>query len=171
MFRLCVPNLEFATARRPSSSPTNAALQKLEIKTLVFDTATPLPRNLLHLLASLGGLLLGLFLAMAALGHLSAVWPTLGANGWTALLPAMVLAGTCVLNLAASVPLWTGSRWAVQVALACNTLVMIYFAYLLQRGVPGHPIGVFVALETSYVILLGVIRVGLVWPATGSLTR
>ncbi|MCO1335983.1 hypothetical protein MO867_16760 [Microbulbifer sp. OS29] len=42
---------------------------------------------------------------------------------------------------------------------------MSYLLYLMICGVPNHPIGVFLALEMSFVILLVGMRVGLVWPA------
>ncbi|WP_444931325.1 hypothetical protein ACJJIF_05965 [Microbulbifer sp. SSSA002] len=128
-------------------------------------------RNALYRLAAFGAVILGLFFTLGAQGHFVAIWPvvTSGEMGLSRrlllMLPGVMLAGTVVLNLLLCKPLWQERGYALNVALAGNLLVMSYLLYLMIRGVPNHPIGVFLALEMSFVILLAGIRAGLVWPA------
>ena len=125
------------------------------------------------MLASGGGLLLGAFLLLAAYGHFSAVWPAVEAamgrsedSRYSLLLPGLLLVFTGLINISLCRALWTGTRWALHLALFFNTLAAMYFVYLLvSQGAPDHPIGPFVAMVSSYLILLGAIRLGLVWPA------
>ncbi len=130
-------------------------------------------RNSLYSLAAIGGVLLGLFLIAAAYGHLSAVWPSIdsgmsasGNSRFVLLLPGLLLATTGLINIGLCRVLWIGMSWALQLALVSNVLAGAYFTYLLlSQEVPDHPIGHFVAMVSSYIILLGAIRFGLVWPA------
>lgn len=144
---------------------------------MVSDPETQPARNSLHRLASGGGVLLGVFLLTGAFGHFVAVWPAFNAgviasdNSRVALLlPGLMLAATGLLNIGLCRALWTGTMWSLQLALLFNGVTAVYLAYLLIHGVPDHPIGLFLALVSSYVLVLGAIRVGLVWPAmdTGS---
>jgi len=135
----------------------------------------PVTRNALYSLAAAGAVLLGLFLLAGAGGHIVAVWPSLDAaanptpgNPVTLLLPGGVLATTGVLNLGLSAPLWKGNRRALNWALACNIVAAAYCGWLLLRGVPDHPIGLFLAVTSSEVLLLSAVRAGLVWPAAST---
>jgi hypothetical protein len=155
----------------------NVVLPKSEKKTLVSDSGNQLrnllSRNALYNLASGGGFLLGFFLLAAAYGHFSAVWPAIesatgssGGGRFPLLLPGLLLAMTGLINIGLCRVLWIGIRWALQLSLVINLLAAMYFAYLLLGQVaPNHPIGMFVALVSSYIILLAAIRIGLVWPA------
>ncbi|MCO1335992.1 hypothetical protein MO867_16805 [Microbulbifer sp. OS29] len=128
-------------------------------------------RNALYRLAAIGAVILGLFLILGAQGHFIAVWPLVTSDGMgltrrlLLLLPGVMLAGTAVLNLLLCKPLWQERGYALNITLAGNLLTMSYLLYLMIRGVSNHPIGVFLALETSFVIQLVGVRVGLVWPA------
>lgn len=131
------------------------------------------PRNSLYNLAAIGGALLGLFLIIAAHGHLWAVWPDInsgksasGSSRLVLILPGLILATIGLMNIAIFRVLWVGMNWALHLALIINVLAAAYFTYLLLgQSAPGHPIGQFVATMCSYIILLMAIRVGLVWPA------
>ncbi|MFK8017120.1 MAG: hypothetical protein AB8G17_16980 [Gammaproteobacteria bacterium] len=130
--------------------------------------------NLLHRLAAAGGVLLGLFFVAGALGHVAAAWPAVdssatppGTRHFAILLPGLILLSTGLLNILLCKSLWSGTAWALQLALVINVIAAAYLAHLLSKGMPGHPIGIFVALVSSHVILLGAIRLGLVWPASG----
>ena len=130
------------------------------------------PRNGLHGLAAAGAVLLGLFLLAGAGGHIVAVWPVLDsdigasfAKRFAVLLPGLVLLAGGMINLVFCWPLWAGTRWALHASIAGNLINAIYFGWLLARGVPEHPIGLFLAAVASYLLLLGAIRAGLVWPA------
>ncbi len=135
-----------------------------------FESAGDVPRNLLHRLASIGGALLGAFLVAGALGHFTAIWPVLSTDGsrFDLLLPGLMLMTTGLLDIALCQPLWKGTSWSLKLALGANACTTMYLAYLLNQGVPDHPIGAFLALVSSYVILLAAIRVGLVWPANAA---
>lgn len=132
-----------------------------------------LPRNSLWGIASVGGLLLGFFLLAAAYGHFAAVWPTIDSgtapsykSRFSMLLPGLLLVITGLIDIGLCRVLWVGMRWALQLALVFNVLAAIYLTYLLlSQAAPDHPIGPFVALVSSYIILLAAIRLGLVWPA------
>lgn len=138
----------------------------------VSDLVSQSPRNSLFPLAAAAGVLLGALLLAGASGHFAAIWPTLDrvpaltlAERFALLLPGSILLGTGLVNIAICRALWTGRYWSVPVALAANLIAAGYFAYLFGRGVPGHPIGLFLASATSYVLLLGGIKMGLTWPA------
>lgn len=130
-----------------------------------------LQRNALYNLAAGGAVLLGAFLTLGAYGHFAAVWAQMMGEDtalqrrFLLMLPGAMLAGTAVLNILLSKPLWQARGYALTVTLAGNLLTTVYLIYLLIRSVPGHPIGTFLALEMSYVILLAGIRAGLAWPA------
>ena len=138
----------------------------------VSSSSGGLQRNNLYNLAAVGALLLGALLTLGANGHFVAVWAQITdeeAAPWRRLLlmlPGVVLAGTAALNVLLSKPLWQARSYALTATLAGNLLAMLYLIYLIIQGVPDHPIGVFLALEMSFVILLVAIRAGLVWPAT-----
>ncbi|WP_226647725.1 hypothetical protein [Microbulbifer variabilis] len=130
-----------------------------------------LQRNALYRLAAIGAVILGLFLTLGAQGHFVAIWPMVISEGMDLshglllMLPGVMLAGTAVLNLLLCKPLWQERAYALNVTLTGNLLTMSYLFYLMIRGVPNHPIGVFLALEMSFVLLLVVTRAGLIWPA------
>ncbi|WP_237064848.1 hypothetical protein [Microbulbifer guangxiensis] len=136
-----------------------------------------LQRNALYNLAAVGALLLGILLTLGAYGHFVAIWAKMMSEDTALLhrlllmLPGAVLAGTAALNLLFSKPLWQARTYALTVILAGNLLAMLYLIYLIIQGVPDHPIGVFLALEMSFVILLVSLRAGLKWPAAGYLTE
>ncbi|WP_078085613.1 hypothetical protein [Microbulbifer mangrovi] len=126
--------------------------------------------NSLYRLAAVGALLLSIFLALGAYGHFVAVWLQLAGEDTALLrrlllmLPGVTLAGTATLNILFSKPLWQARDYALTATLTGNLAAMLYLIYLMIQGVPDHPIGVFLALEMSLVILLLGIRAGLVWP-------
>jgi hypothetical protein len=133
---------------------------------------SPSAGNSLHRLASAGAILLGVFLLAGASGHFAAVWPTLqsgmtasGSGRLALLLPGLMLMTTGLINIALCRALWTGTVWAQQLALLFNGITAVYLAYLLHSGVPDHPIGLFLAVVCSDLIVLGALRMGLVWPA------
>ena len=139
---------------------------------MVADISNQVPRNALYPLASGGGVLLGLFLLGAAYGHFSAVWPVIAgseappnSSRLSLLLPGLLLATIGLINIGLCRHLWAGKRWALHLALVLNVLAGMYLVYLLlSQAVPNHPIGIFVALVSSYLIMLAVIRLGLIWP-------
>lgn len=130
-----------------------------------------LQRNALYNLAAAGAVLLGVLITLGAYGHFVAVWSQITGEDTALLrrlllmLPGATLAGTAALNILLSKPLWQARGYALTVTLVGNLLAMLYLIYLMIQGVPDHPIGVFLALEMSFVILLIAIRAGLVWPA------
>ena len=127
-----------------------------------------LPCGALNRIAATSGGLLGLLLLAGASGHLIGVWPTImvpqSPHVFFLLFPGLVLAITALVNLLMCYPLWLGEPWANRLALIINTAAALYFAYLLPRGIPGHPIGLFLALVASQTIVLGALSAGLVWP-------
>ncbi|SDZ79675.1 hypothetical protein [Microbulbifer marinus] len=130
-----------------------------------------LQQNALYKVAAAGAVLLSVLLTLGANGHFVAIWAQVMSED-TALprrlllmLPGAMLAGTAALNILLSKPLWQARGYALSITLAGNLLATLYLIYLMIQGVPDHPIGVFLALEMSFVILLVVIRAGLVWPA------
>lgn len=128
-------------------------------------------RNLLFNLAAIGGVFLAFFLLLGAYGHLAAVLPAIGAESNMSiglLLPGLLLLATGILNVALCTFLWNGKHWSLQLALLGNGLTLAYLAYLLWTDIPDHPIGLFLALVTCYVVLLGATWFGLVWPSRGS---
>ncbi|MDO3387160.1 hypothetical protein QWI17_15035 [Gilvimarinus sp. SDUM040013] len=140
-----------------------------------FNRADPQSGNGLYQLAAAGGFLLGLFLLAGATGHLSAVWATalgaehrFAASQLSLLLPGLILALAAGANLLTCRALWRSRRWALHVVFAINAIATLYFAYLLQRGVPGHPIGFFLAVTASQLVIITSIKLGLLWPAERS---
>lgn len=136
-----------------------------------------LQQNALYKLAAAGAVLLSVLLTLGANGHFVAIWAQVMSED-TALprrlllmLPGAMLAGTAALNILFSKPLWQARGYALTATLVGNLLTMLYLIYLMIRGVPDHPIGIFLALETSYVMLLMGIRTGLVWPAPAHTNR
>lgn len=127
------------------------------------------------MLASGGGLLLGIFLLFAAYGHFAAVLPTIesgtgpsGSTRFSLLLPGLFLVTTGLIDIGLCRVLWIGMRWALHLALVFNVIAALYLVYLmLSQSAPNHPIGLFVGLVSSYIILLTAILLGLVWPAHG----
>ncbi|WP_231757241.1 hypothetical protein [Microbulbifer elongatus] len=83
------------------------------------------------------------------------------------LLPGTILAGAAVLNMLFSRPLWQTHSYALTATLVGNLLATLYLIYLMIAGVPDHPIGVFLTMKTSLLILLTALRCGLVWPVAG----
>jgi hypothetical protein len=131
------------------------------------------PKNSLYNLAAVSGAVLGAFLLLGAYGHFAAVWPMISdepeSNRRIALLfPGTVLLATGLIDIALCMPLWKGQPRPLMLALVLNTLAMVYLGYLLfVNAAPDHPIGIFLALVASYVLLLSVIKAGLTWPAPG----
>ena len=140
----------------------------------MWDSNQLSPNNSLYKLASVSGVLLGAFLLAGAYGHFAAVWPEVNdgigsARRIALLFPGTVLLVTGLANIGSCMALWTGKRWPLLPGLALNALAMVYLGYLLYQDVaPDHPIGIFLALVASYVLLLGAITAGLTWPATGT---
>ncbi|GAB2877209.1 hypothetical protein ACCI51_19080 [Microbulbifer echini] len=128
-------------------------------------------RNALYRLAAIAAVILGLFLTLGAQGHFVAIWPLVTSDGMglsrgsLLMLPGVMLAGTAVLNFLFCKPLWQERGYGLNVTLAGNLVTTSYLLYLMIRGVPNHPIGIFLALEMSFVLLLVGTRAGLVWPA------
>ncbi|MBB5210509.1 hypothetical protein [Microbulbifer hydrolyticus] len=137
----------------------------------VSSTTGDVQRNNLYNVAAVGAVLLAALLILGAHGHFVAVWAQI-MDGDAAMqrrlllmLPGAMLAGTAVLNIFLSKSLWQERGYALSITLTANLVAMTYLVYLLVRGVADHPIGVFLTLEMSLVILLAGIRAGLVWPA------
>ncbi len=129
-------------------------------------------RNSLFRLAAAAGLLLGVFLLMGASGHFAAVG--FGPGGelqgsfgkrFALVLPGLILAGTGLVNIGVCRALWSGAAWSLHLALLCNGVAAMYLLYLMSTDLPGHPVGEFLALVSSHIVLLSAIRLGLVWPA------
>lgn len=121
--------------------------------------------NGLDALAAAGGAVLAVLLLLGGTGHLSAVWPTSDESTLSQLLPGLLLLAAGAFNAVAAVGLLrrrAGWQWA---ALVVNLGLAIYLAWLLTVGVPDHPIGVFLALVCSQLIVLGAVLVGLEWRA------
>ncbi|UTA46797.1 hypothetical protein L1F30_11565 [Simiduia sp. 21SJ11W-1] len=138
-----------------------------EVEQGVKQGATPAVNDL-YRLAAVGGLLLALFFFAGAWGHLRAVWPMAGADGGRLLgllLPGLVLAAMGLLNALCIPGLWCRRSFARRGALLVNGVATAYLAYLLAQGVPGHPIGIFLLLASSQLMLLAAIAGGLVWPS------
>lgn len=113
-----------------------------------------------------------MFLLAGAFGHFGSVWPAAGDGSvmssippFSLLFPGLLLALTGLVNICLCKALWAGANWALQLALAVNLVAVVYLGYLLNQNIPGHPIGIFVALVSSQVLLLAAIRLGLTWPA------
>ena len=78
--------------------------------------------------------------------------------GWSLLVSGRVNCASCAV-------LWLGKRWSLHMAVVASLIAVSYFAYLFCRGVPDHPIGLFLGFTTSYLMLLAGLRLGLTWPA------
>ena len=136
----------------------------------VSDTAATQPTNGLNRVATVTGVLVSTLLLAGAYGHFVAVWPSVTGDGPRSarlllMLPGGVLLVAGFANALVSKYLWDGARWALTVALLCNVLAAAYFTVLLGRGVPDHPIGLFVAVVGAHTVILSAIRVGLRWPS------
>lgn len=120
--------------------------------------------NGLDRLGAAGSAVLGLFLLAGGAGHVAAVWPAAtGQGSMLVLVPGLLLLAAAVFNLAAGVWLWrgqTGWQWA---ALAVNGVLAVYLATVLLTGVPDHPIGAFLVVVCSQMIVLGALLAGLQW--------
>ncbi len=147
-----------------------------------FNASKSSPDNSLFRLTSVVGAFLGLSLLAAAYGHFAAVWPAIDAGSgesaksrFLLLLPGLVLTINGLINIVVCRALWLCMNWALNTALVFNAMTTIYLLHLLVHGVPDHPIGFFVALVLSVLVLLIAIRMGLVWPAvdisTGKLSE
>lgn len=130
------------------------------------------PPNMLPRLASVAGVLLGLFLMLGAYGHFAAVWPTLADSAdatifkrFVLIVPGAVLVLTGAINIGFCRLLWTSVAWTLKLALVFNMATVIYLTYLLTTDITGHPIGLFLALVSSHALVLGAISMGLAWPA------
>ncbi len=130
------------------------------------------PRNALYPVAAVCGVLMGALLLAGAWGHFAATWPALNGEPQpepgerlALMLPGVILLVTGMINVAVCAVLWIGKRWSLHMAIAANLIAVGYFAYLFSRGVPGHPIGLFLGFTTSYLMLLAGLLLGLSWPA------
>lgn len=133
-------------------------------------------QNGLHRFAGGGALLVGGLLVTAAFGHFQAVLPLINdspdeVSGFTLLFPGFVLVATGALSMLCCKALWDGRQWAVNLALAGNTLAFIYLLYLMRQTLPGHPIAIFTGTLACNLLLLALIRVGLVWTLEKPVTR
>ena len=126
-------------------------------------------RNRLHVFTASSALLVSAWLIAGAYGHLAAVLPVTAGdgnrNGFTLLLPGLLLGFAAALNAALCKWLWDGRIQALNVAIVLNAALLIYLIYLLLRGVPGHPLASFSAIVATFLLLLVATRSGLVWPA------
>ncbi|WOJ97908.1 hypothetical protein R0137_04855 [Congregibacter brevis] len=125
--------------------------------------------NGLHKIAAAGAVIVGAFLIMGAYGHFAAVLPLMSdAETLAAQLrlwvPGLILGSAGALSAAMVKMLWSGRRIALDVALGINTLAVLYFGYLLWKGVPGHPVGLFTGIVSCNLVLLLATRLGLIWP-------
>lgn len=141
----------------------------------VSSPAAAIPSNGLYRIAALSSVFVGLFFCAGAYGHMAAAWSLMASNPELPtsqrlglLIPGLLLTVTALVNLCSGWPLWRGRRWIVQPALLVNLVAAFYLSYLLHRGVPDHPIGVFLVLVASHGILLGAIKAGLTWPAVAA---
>ncbi|MEM7707369.1 MAG: hypothetical protein AAF358_17555 [Pseudomonadota bacterium] len=134
-------------------------------------SSQPPLKNSLYNVASVYGGLLGVFLIAGAFGHFAAIWPTVidgqGSDRLVGLFfPGVLLLATGLLNSGSCIAFWAGKRRWLPTVLLVNTVATIYLGYLLWQGVvPNHPIGLFLALVSSYLVLLGTLWSGLTWPA------
>lgn len=119
----------------------------------------------LNHLATVGGIAVGSLLIAGAFGHFAAIWDRLAESRLALLTPGVLLALTGSINLLLTLAIWRGKRWSVVLALLANTIAAGYFASLLYSGVENHPIGLFLAVTSSYMLVLGAICMGLTWPA------
>ena len=116
-----------------------------------------------------GAVLVGTFLILGAYGHFDAVWPSItgddpATDATALLLPGLILAASGLLGIALCKALWSGLRHAFDAAIVINVLTLVYLVYLLGKGVPGHPIGVFTGIVACNLVLVLAPRLGLVWP-------
>ncbi|MEM6808833.1 MAG: hypothetical protein AAGA41_10205 [Pseudomonadota bacterium] len=130
------------------------------------------PRNALYPVVAVCGVLMGTLLLAGAAGHFAATWPVLDGGPQPELrarlalmLPGVILLVSGMINVAICAVLWLGKRWSLHMAIVANLIAVSYFAYLFSRGVPDHPIGLFLGFTTSYLMLLAGLRLGLTWPA------
>ena len=125
--------------------------------------------NSLYPISATTGGLLTILLTLGAYGHFAAIWLQLvnSPEAWRSALlalPGLMLAATAAINLLLFKPLWQTKHWALWGALTANALTLCYLVWLMWRGVPNHPIGVFLTLQLSYVIMLSATAAGLRWP-------
>ena len=142
------------------------------------DSMDSTAANVLNQIASALTLLLGLLLFAGAAGHLGAVWPGLDvimqaeSQAERALLwPGLTLLLASLLNGVLAFGLWQARRGARWLGLLGNGLLAAYLIGLLVQGVPGHPIGVFLALVASQLIVLLALEFGLVLRTSDSPNR
>ena len=118
-------------------------------------------------IAAVSGVAIGALLLAGAWGHFAAIWDRLGdpdASRLSLLAPGIFLTVAGVINGALCVSIWAARRWAHWLALAANLFATGYFALLLSRGIPDHPIGLFLAVVAGHTLVLGAIAAGLTWP-------
>ena len=112
-------------------------------------------------LAALFATSVGVFLLLGSFGHLGATWPMLQGVSLPSvllLLPGVLLLAVGLFNVLASWGLWNGKRPVYSFAVGLNGLLLAYIAFLLARGVPGHPLWFFTLMVAAYLLLLAVVR-------------
>ncbi|MEM1412818.1 MAG: hypothetical protein AAGH19_10720 [Pseudomonadota bacterium] len=103
----------------------------------------------------------GVFLLLGSFGHLDATMSLVRGLSLPTLLllfPGVLLLGIGLFNLLASWGLWNGKPLIYSVAVGINGLLLAYLAFLLLRGVPGHPLWFFTGLVGAYFLLLMAVR-------------
>lgn len=131
-----------------------------------------MPMNGLYRLAAISAILVGVFLILGGYGHIVGVLPRISAAEsvaeqlrlWS---PGLILGLAGAFSIALSRMLWGGRRLAVDAALGISALALSYLVYLLHRGVPEHPVGLFTGIVACQGVLLLALRAGLVWPVPG----
>lgn len=119
--------------------------------------------NGLDAVAAGAGAVLAVFLLLGGAGHLVATWP----GGFEASplrwLPGLFLLGAAVFNGLSCPFVWRGHRGWQAAALGLNAALALYLGRLLVDGPPDHPIGMFLAVVCSDLILLIAVLAGLEW--------
>lgn len=112
-------------------------------------------------LAAVFAAAVGVFLLLGSWGHLEATLPlvegvSLGST--LLLLPGLLLLVPGLLNLLASRGLWRAEPSAYSFATWLNGVLLAYLAFLLLRGVPGHPMLFFLLLVGACFLFLAAVR-------------
>lgn len=119
--------------------------------------------NGLDAVAAGAGALLAMFLLLGGAGHLAATWTIGDQHSVMRLLPGLLLLAAATFNGLAFPGLLRGRRSWQWTALAVNSALALYLGRLLGEGVPNHPIGIFLALVCSHLVMLTAVVAGLEW--------